>query len=122
MTAVAGAELDAVARREHSNPHGVLGAHRADGGVVLRAFRPAASGITARVDGGAEVELEEIHPGGVFEGFVDGAELPLRYSLNVDYGDSGTYTIDDPYRFPPTIGDLDLHLIGEGRHEELYEK
>src|SRR5207237_70094 len=31
-------------------------------------------------------------------------------------------TIEDPYAFGPTIGDLDLHLIGEGRHEELYEK
>ena len=35
---------------------------------------------------------------------------------------AGTFTIDDPYSFPPTLGELDLHLIGEGRHEELYEK
>jgi 1,4-alpha-glucan branching enzyme len=122
MTAVASAELDAVVRREHSNPHAVLGAHPADGGVVVRAFRPGASAITALVDGGPELELEEIHPGGVFEGFVEGAELPLRYRLEVDYGESGTFTIDDPYRFPPTIGDFDLHLIGEGRHEELYQR
>ena len=51
-----------------------------------------------------------------------GAELPLRYRLEVDYGEGGSFTLDDPYRFPPTLGDLDLHLIGEGRHEELYEK
>ena len=29
---------------------------------------------------------------------------------------------DDPYRFLPTVGELDLHLVGEGRHEELWEK
>ena len=34
----------------------------------------------------------------------------------------GTITIDDPYRFLPTIGELDVHLLGEGRHEELWER
>jgi 1,4-alpha-glucan branching enzyme len=119
---VATRELDALVRREHANPHSVLGAHPDDGGVVVRALRPAAHSISAQLGDGAVVALEEIHPGGVFEGFVEGAEAPLRYRLAVDYGDSGTFTIDDPYAFPPTIGDLDLHLIGEGRHEELYEK
>ena len=28
---------------------------------------------------------------------------------------------DDPYRWLPTVGELDLHLIGEGRHERLWE-
>ena len=28
--------------------------------------------------------------------------------------------IDDPYRHLPTLGELDLHLIGEGRHERLW--
>ncbi|HEU4422913.1 MAG TPA: 1,4-alpha-glucan branching protein GlgB, partial [Pilimelia sp.] len=27
---------------------------------------------------------------------------------------------DDPYRFAPTVGEVDLHLIGEGRHERLW--
>jgi 1,4-alpha-glucan branching enzyme len=119
---VATRELEALVRREHANPHSVLGVHEDNGGAVVRALRPAASGITAQLDGGKEVELEEIHPGGVFEGFVEGAQPPLHYQLAVDYGDSGKFTIEDPYAFVPTIGDLDLHLIGEGRHEELYEK
>ncbi|HEX6460869.1 MAG TPA: 1,4-alpha-glucan branching protein GlgB [Thermoleophilaceae bacterium] len=118
---VATSELDALVKREHSNPHGVLGAHREDGGVVLRAYRPAACAITAQLPDGSEVELEEIHAGGVFEGTVQDADLPLRYSLEVDYGDGGTFTMDDPYSFPPTIGELDLHLFGEGRHERLYD-
>ena len=28
----------------------------------------------------------------------------------------------DPYAFPPTLGELDLHLLAEGRHEHLYDK
>jgi 1,4-alpha-glucan branching enzyme len=115
-------ELDALVRREHTNPHAVLGAHPADGGVVVRAFRPAACAVTARLEDGSQVELEQIHPGGVFEGRIEAGELPLHYQLEVDYGDAGKFTIEDPYSFEPTIGDLDLHLIGEGRHEELYEK
>ena len=39
---VATQELDQLVRREHSDPHTVLGAHPQDGGVVVRALRPAA--------------------------------------------------------------------------------
>ncbi|HEY1511768.1 MAG TPA: 1,4-alpha-glucan branching protein GlgB, partial [Solirubrobacteraceae bacterium] len=119
---VAAQELDALVRREHGNPHAVLGAHPRNGGVVIRALRPAASSITAVLEDGSTVELESIHAGGVFEGVVDGAELPLRYRLDIDYGQSGSFTIDDPYAFTPTLGELDLHLIAEGRHEEVYDR
>jgi 1,4-alpha-glucan branching enzyme len=29
--------------------------------------------------------------------------------------------VDDPYRYLPTLGEVDLHLINEGRHEQLWE-
>jgi 1,4-alpha-glucan branching enzyme len=109
-------------RREHSSPHAVLGAHPLGGGVVIRALRPAASAVTVLVDGKPRATLQQIHPGGVFEGVIDDAELPLRYQLEVDYGDAGKFTVNDPYSFLPTIGELDQHLISEGRHEELYDK
>ena len=83
------------------------------------ARRPAR--IRAHLSDGTTVELEQIHAGGVFEGVVEGAEMPLQYRLEVDYGQAGSFTIDDPYRFTPTIGELDLHLVGEGRHEQLYD-
>src|SRR5262245_24602462 len=114
MALAAAPDLERLVRREHSNPHDVLGGHPADGGVVVRAFRPSAAAVRVLADGDA-VELTQVHPGGVFEGVVEGATLPLAYQLEVDYGQAGTVTIDDPYRFPPTIGELDLHLVGEGR-------
>ena len=117
-------EADQLISRQHANPHAYLGAHPEERlGVVIRTFRPAAVARsrswwpTARTRA-----LEQVHPGGVFEGHVKGAELPLAYQLEVDYGESGTVTIDDPYRFLPTIGELDVHLLGEGRHEELWER
>jgi 1,4-alpha-glucan branching enzyme len=121
---VATAELDALVRREHPDPHAVLGAHPGSaGGVVVRALRPAAHEIKVVLDqGGRRIALQQIHPGGVFEGVIEDAELPLSYRLEVDYGPAGSFTIEDPYAFTPTIGELDLHLIGEGRHEEIYER
>jgi 1,4-alpha-glucan branching enzyme len=116
-------DLERIVRREHADPHSVLGAHPLPGGgVVVRAYRPAAAGITLRADGHGAATLSQVHPGGVFEGVLDDAELPLRYQLEIDYGDHGTFTIHDPYAFPPTIGELDQHLVGEGRHEELYAR
>jgi 1,4-alpha-glucan branching enzyme len=116
-------ELDAVVRREHADPHHVLGAHPGDGGVIVRAYRPGAAGVAVKLEDADRVyPLEEIHPAGVFEGLIDGAELPLRYWLEVDYGPGGTFTIDDPYAYSPTLGELDLHLMGEGRHEEIYDR
>ncbi len=121
MTAVATEELEALVRREHPNPHAVLGAHEADGGVAIRTLRPAARAVTATTPGGTSA-LSEVHPGGVFEVLVPDASLPLSYELEVDYGEAGKFTIKDPYSFAPTLTEFDLHLIGEGRHEELYER
>jgi 1,4-alpha-glucan branching enzyme len=43
------------------------------------------------------------------------------YRIEVTYG-GDTYVTDDPYRYWPSLGDIDLHLIGEGRHEDLWCK
>ena len=109
---VATRELDALVRRELSNPHSVLGAHQDDGRAMVCALRLAASAVTAQLADGTSLELEEIHPGGVFEGFVEGAKEPLRYRLDVDYGDGGSFTIEDPYAFV-------LHHVGPQPLPEL---
>jgi 1,4-alpha-glucan branching enzyme len=119
---LATAELDALARREHGQPHSVLGAHPGPGGVTVRVLRPGALKVSVKPSKGKAVELESIHPAGIFEGTLDGAELPLRYKVRVDYGEAGKFTLEDPYAFTPTLGELDLHLIGEGRHEDLWDK
>ncbi len=105
-----------------ADPHAILGAHLAPGGVVIRAWRPGATALSAELADGSTVELARIHADGVFEGTVPGAEMPLGYRLQIDYGADGSLTIEDPYTFLPTLGELDLHLIAEGRHEQLYER
>ncbi|MDQ3631853.1 MAG: 1,4-alpha-glucan branching protein GlgB [Actinomycetota bacterium] len=103
-----------------ADPHSVLGAHPVEGGVVICAFRPDAVRVTARTGAAGDVELEQLHPGGVFAAELEGASLPLRYELEVAYADGQTFRLTDPYSYPPTIGELDIHLAGEGRHEEIY--
>ncbi|HEY6015202.1 MAG TPA: 1,4-alpha-glucan branching protein GlgB [Gaiellaceae bacterium] len=84
----------------------------------MRALRPEAEAVVVQPHG---VELEHT-AGGVFEGVLEGAELPLAYELETRYPDGLVVTQRDPYSFLPTLGAVDLHLIGEGRHETVYEK
>jgi len=56
---------------------------------------------------------------GVWVGVLPTATVP-DYRIRVMYDDKIEHVHDDPYRFLPTLGEVDLHLIGEGRHEELW--
>jgi 1,4-alpha-glucan branching enzyme len=115
-------EVELVVRRDHPDPHHVLGAHPSGDHVVVRAFRPDAEALRVLPEGDEPVELELTHPAGFFEGIVRPESLPLRYRLEVDYPNGVTVELDDPYTFLPTLGELDLHLAAQGRHEQLYEK
>ncbi|MEU6685971.1 1,4-alpha-glucan branching enzyme [Streptomyces sp. NPDC046832] len=100
----------------HHDPHSVLGAHPVPGGVAFRAFRPYALSVTV-VAGEMRAELHDDGEG-FFSGLLPLTEVP-EYRLLVEYEGTVLET-EDAYRFLPTLGDLDLHLIGEGRHEELW--
>ncbi|HBS74687.1 MAG TPA: 1,4-alpha-glucan branching enzyme, partial [Microbacterium sp.] len=114
--------LDAIASGSHHDPHSVLGLHatRDDEGAsvwTVRARRPLASSVTAVFDDGTRVPLEHVR-GGVWEGSRGGDAA--AYEIVASYDDGPDWIVDDPYRHPPTVGELDLHLIGEGRHEQLW--
>ncbi|MCX4917148.1 1,4-alpha-glucan branching enzyme [Streptomyces sp. NBC_00687] len=102
----------------HHNPHGVLGAHPLPGGVAFRVFRPYALGVTV-VTPDLRAELQD-DGGGFFSGLLPLRAVPEAYRLLVTYEDT-VVEAEDAYRFLPSLGELDLHLIGEGRHEELWK-
>jgi 1,4-alpha-glucan branching enzyme len=113
--------IERLVAREHHDPHSVLGAHPERGGVVVRAYRPDAERVAIVPEGGEAQPLRRIHPAGVFARRLPGATLPLRYELEVTTTEGSVSRARDPYSFPPTLGELDLHLVAEGRHERLYE-
>lgn len=114
--ALDGADRGRLLAGDHHAPHDVLGAHPIPGGVLVRALRPFARSVTVLATG-LRAELHD-DGDGFFSGVLPVPEAPA-YRLEVAYDDN-TIEVADPYRFWPAIGELDLHLIGEGRHEELW--
>jgi 1,4-alpha-glucan branching enzyme len=111
------ATLDALVSGRFADPHSVLGPHPHDSGVTVRVLRPMAEAVSVRV-GEQSFALSHEHAG-VFSGVIPFAEVP-DYGLDVSYSGLTTPT-DDPFRYLPTLGEVDLHLVGEGRHEQLWE-
>jgi 1,4-alpha-glucan branching enzyme len=116
--------LQAIAAGRFHNPHQVLGQHLvhaprvSDRLTVIRALRPLASEVFAHLASGAHVEL--VHLGhGVWQGY---STVGLSdYTIEARYEGGPPWIADDPYRYSPTLGELDLHLLGEGRHERLWD-
>ncbi|GAA1691784.1 1,4-alpha-glucan branching protein GlgB [Microbacterium sediminicola] len=110
--------LEAVSQGRHHDPHSVLGIHPAGKGRwSIRTRRPLATTVTAVFDSGRHLRLEHVHAG-IWEGSFSGSRGPYR--IDTTYDDAPVFRADDPYRHTPTIGELDLHLIREGRHEDLW--
>jgi 1,4-alpha-glucan branching enzyme len=117
-TAPVGAdELARLVAGAHHDPHSVLGAHPHAGAVTIRALRPFAREINVLVGDERYPLVHEYE--GVFVGLVPGETVP-DYRLEVIY-EGDTWVVDDPYRFLPTLGEIDRHLIAEGRHEQLWD-
>jgi 1,4-alpha-glucan branching enzyme len=130
MARVTQEEIEKLTGGDHHDPHGILGAHPERDGITIRALRPLAQRVEAVFPDGGRQQLRHVHHG-VFAGTVPaGTSLsdPERppaaipdYRLAVTYDGGPELIQDDPYRHLPTLGELDLHLISEGRHEELWK-
>lgn len=122
--------LDRVSNGVYYDPHQILGAHLNpapdDRYATVRVLRPMAKEVTiVTVDG---VEYEAKHEwNGVFVAVVpaasakDGSHSVPDYRIHATYEDGSETVLDDPYRYLPTVGDVDMYLFGEGRHYRLWE-
>ena len=110
-----GAEVSRLLAAEMGDPHAFLGRHPVAGGWEVRAFHPAADRAVLVTDA-AESAMEMEDPRGLFLGYLPGY---IGYRLRFYSGDQWWET-EDPYRFEPTLGEIDLHLIGEGTQERLW--
>jgi 1,4-alpha-glucan branching enzyme len=111
------ATLAALAEARQPDPFSVLGPHAAAGGHVVRAFLPGARAVDvlAREGGAHLARLEPAGTPGLFHGLLASRE---PYVLRIEWPGAVELT-EDPYAFGTLLGDIDLHLLAEGRHEEL---
>ncbi|MDQ6642251.1 MAG: 1,4-alpha-glucan branching protein GlgB [Actinomycetota bacterium] len=116
-------ELEQLVAGEYGEPHGILGPHVVDTKngrrVVVRVLKPLAESVVATYAADKRAELHHVHAG-VWEGELEVADVP-DYRIEVTYSGAEPVRFDDPYRFLPTLGETDLHLINEGRHEQLWQ-
>jgi 1,4-alpha-glucan branching enzyme len=112
-------EAYAVIEGRHPDPFHYLGWHPNGGTPVVRAFLPDANEVAAIDEEGRETTLPRIHDAGLFAGELH-SEQP-RYRLRARFGDR-VVEMEDPYRFPPVLSDMDLYLLAEGTHRRLYDK
>jgi 1,4-alpha-glucan branching enzyme len=116
---------DGVPRRllegRHHDPHSVLGAHPTGDGVIVRVMHHDATAAELLLEGGKTAPMKRVR-GGLFTATIAGASMPLRYRVRFRFVDGNAWERDDQYRFPPTIGEVDLHLFNEGTHRRLWEK
>lgn len=103
--------------RQH-DPFSWLGLHQTADGWTLRIFAPHAQSPELQTLTGWQ-PFTRIHEHGIYA--CDSTEMPprpcrIRYRLE----DGRWHETWDTYSFPPTIGDLDLHLFNEGRLQQVY--
>ena len=113
------AHVQAIEAGTHVDPHRVLGPHPQGSSTVIRAFHPDALELSVAHPGGT-VEMRRVSQSGIWEAVAPVAGLTayrLRYRTATH-----AWEAEDPYRFLPTLGELDLHLIAEGSHRELWRR
>jgi 1,4-alpha-glucan branching enzyme len=111
-------DLQRIQQARHHDPFAVLGRHPGRGGHVFRALLPQAESVRIGEKG---PEMARLPGTDLFECLVEtGGKIPPHHRLfwQDKSGRSGSHI--DPYTFPPQLGDLDLHLFGEGRHWHIY--
>jgi len=118
------ADIEAIATGRHGNPFVVLGMQGGEGApLAVNAFAPQATAIEVvdRASGEAVASLSRLHAEGFFSAFIPSRTERFDYQLRLSSGDQ-SWLIEDPYRFPPVLGELDEYLLGEGRHHDQYRQ
>ena len=111
-------QIDSVCQGRCGDPFAILGPHEnAQGDRVVRAFLPGAASVQA-VAGAKAWPLQPGKTQGFFEGVIAPTGL---YQLRVRWHVGSETVIEDPYRFGPVLGDMDVWLLGEGSHLRPYE-
>jgi len=111
----------AIAEGRHRNPFALLGIHKSGALRVVRTFQPQAKQVELiDASGNHLADMQRVHPDGLFTAVMPPRKR--RYLLRVTTHRGDTVNIEDAYRFPQSLGDVDLYLLGEGSDRQIYNK
>ena len=116
-------EIDLICNGRHGDPFSVLGPHKqGNGRWSVRVFMPGATQVLVVATPTQRVlaTLAKRHEAGFFERQLSSA-LKTPYQLHVRWADGSDAVLEDPYRFGPVLGEMDIWLLGEGRHLRPFE-
>lgn len=113
--------ISALCEGRNGDPFSILGLHKEGSRLAVRAFLPHASRCAVKNGEGEIAVLERLDERGFFAGLLPARSGCLDYRLAVAWGDT-ELEIEDPYRFPPVLGEMDVWLLAEGTHHRPYEQ
>ncbi|QDZ42392.1 1,4-alpha-glucan branching protein GlgB [Corynebacterium sp. sy039] len=102
-----------------TDPHAIYGLHTLDASHSRFLTRCIGAQKVELHCGQRSFPLEKLDHD--FFGAIVAQPADSDYRLHITWASGLVAECADPYSFSPTLGELDLHLIGEGRHERLWE-
>jgi len=128
--------IDSILAGRNADPFSVLGPHRTSEGWAIRFFLPwaerasvALRGVTVNqltVPPPVLMEATKLRPEGFFEAIFPTQQTnppaPSSYKLLGRTHKGESFELYDTYAFPYLLTEFDLHLMGEGRHYDTYDK
>jgi 1,4-alpha-glucan branching enzyme len=114
-------QASAILKAHSHDPFGWLGRHpNPRGGVTVRAFKPRAEKMWLLSEDGKALSMSRIEGTDFFENNWKQGGFDKHYRFRIENREGHQWEEEDVYRFGPMLGDMDLHLIGEGNHFEKY--
>ncbi len=118
--------MRAIINATHGQPFDVLGAKtekvKGRDTLFIRSFHPEAETLEVIDEAGKSLAKgKKLDGAGFFEADLGTAKLKGRYRLRLSNA-GGTWEIDDPYSFESLLSGYDLHLMGEGNLQRLWER
>jgi 1,4-alpha-glucan branching enzyme len=117
--------VDALTHGLHADPFAVLGMHMHQSQLTVTTFQPGAAAIAVldKYDGKVVAQMSRHGSSEVFVGTISDRSQAFEYLLSIQWADadSTSSVIEDPYRFPTVLQDMDVWLLVEGTHRRPYE-
>lgn len=116
------AEVDALSKAIHDNPHHILGKHEENNQTRVNIYFPNAKKVSINgIKNHKEYELEKTGYEGFFTIVIPKKNIGL-YMVKAFFENGNDYTYIDPYQFEPLIDSMDINMFNSGIHYDIYNK